>query len=127
MKVADLDGSVVSPYSTFLALLIDPRAALSNLRKMAKLGWVGRYGFYESVDYRHGNPEIVRSWMAHHQGMSLLAICNLLFDNPMQQYFHSEPHVLATELLLDERVPAIMTVEKEEAPVALPLATESPA
>jgi len=56
----------------------------------------------------------VRMWMAHHQGMSLLAIVNLLFDNPLRQYFHSEPQVLATELLLHERVPAAALVEVEQ-------------
>ena len=54
-----------------------------------------------------------RSWMAHHQGMSLLAICNLLFNDPMQEYFHAEPQVLATELLLHERVPNAISIEKE--------------
>ena len=87
-----------------------------NLRHMAEFGWSGRYGFYEAVDYARAGGEVVRSWMAHHQGMSLLAICNLLFDNPMQRYFHSEPRVLATELLLHERVPSAVVVEAEEIP-----------
>jgi hypothetical protein len=113
MRRSDYGSSVVSPYSTFLALQVDPRAAVKNLRRMAKLGWFGRCGFYEAVDYREGKPEIVRSWMAHHQGMSLLAVCNLLFANRMQEYFHAEPQVLATELLLHERVPKAMTIETE--------------
>ena len=57
---------------------------------------------------------MIRSWMAHHQGMSLLAVCNLLFDNPLQHYFHAEPQVLATELLLHERLPSSIVVEAEE-------------
>ena len=56
---------------------------------------------------------MIRSWMAHHQGMALLAICNLLFDSPMQRYFHAEPHVMATELLLHERVPSAVIAEQE--------------
>jgi cyclic beta-1,2-glucan synthetase len=125
MKVPDTDPVVVSPYSTFLALQVDPSAALQNLRRMARLGWLSDYGFYEAVDYSSGEPEIIRSWMAHHQGMSLLAISNLLFDDKMQQYFHAEPQVLATELLLHERVPNAIRVEKE--PALPPVAVEAAA
>jgi cyclic beta-1,2-glucan synthetase len=127
MKRPDSDLPVVSPYSTFLALLIDPQAAVKNLRRIAKLGWFGRYGFYEAVDYRRGDPEMIKLWMAHHQGMSLLSVCNLLFDNPMQQYFHAEPQVLATELLLHERVPSVISIEREESPAPPPLAAETAA
>jgi hypothetical protein len=116
MKQPETESLVISPYSTFLALSVDPHAAIDNLRRMAEFGWSGRYGFYEAVDYARAGGEVVRSWMAHHQGMSLLAICNLLFDNPMQRYFHSEPRVLATELLLHERVPSAVVVEAEEIP-----------
>ena len=113
LKRAETDALVVSPYSTFLALSVDPAAAIANLRREESLGWLGRYGFYEAVDYGHARPKIVRSWMAHHQGMSLLAACNLLFDRPMERYFHAEPQVLATELLLDERVPRASLAEAE--------------
>jgi cyclic beta-1,2-glucan synthetase len=113
LKPADTGPLVVSPYSTFLALGVDPAAAMANLRREEALGWLGRYGFYEAVDFGHTGPEIVRSWMAHHQGMSLLAACNLLFDRPMERYFHAEPQVLATELLLDERVPRASLAEME--------------
>ncbi len=105
MKRSATRSLVVSPYSSFLALAVDPAAAIRNLRRMAEFGWSGRYGFYEAIDYTHAGGEVIRSWMAHHQGMSLLAACNLLFDHPMQRYFHAEPRVMATELLLDERVP----------------------
>ncbi len=122
---APSEALVISPYSSFLALGVNPVAALNNLRQMEEYGWSGRYGFYEAVDYTRAGGEIVRSWMAHHQGMALLAICNLLFDNPMQRYFHAEPHVLATELLLHERVPSAVEAEQEtfpvpEAPMAMP-------
>jgi hypothetical protein len=116
VKRADGNTMVISPYSTFLALAVHPAAALSNLRNMAKLGWMGKYGFYEAVDYRHNEPAVIRSWMAHHQGMSLLAVCNLLCNNVIREYFHAEPHVLATELLLNERVPAGIEIEKETVP-----------
>jgi hypothetical protein len=98
-------GPVISPYSSFLALSVDAAAAIGNLRRMAKLGWTGAYGFYEAVDYSksHGRGQIVREWMAHHQGMSLLAILNLLHDNVIQTWFHSNPQVQASELLLHEK------------------------
>jgi cyclic beta-1,2-glucan synthetase len=116
MKRAESEALVVSPYSTLLALTVAPRAAIDNLRRMVEFGWYGRYGFYEAVDYTRSGGEIIRSWMAHHQGMGLLAIMNLLFDNRLQQYFHAEPQVMATELLLHERVPtsAVMEVEESE-------------
>lgn len=105
LKRLDAKAIVISPYSSYLSLLVDPRAALANLRRIERLGWAGTYGPYEAIDYSSGSPQIVRSWMAHHQGMSLLAIANLLCGHVLQDYFHAEPHVLATELLLHERVP----------------------
>ncbi len=98
------DGPVISPYSSFLALPVARTAAIANLRRMAALGWIGEYGFYESADYTQGKePALVRSWMAHHHGMSLLAIANLLRGNIVQRWFHANPRVRATELLLHER------------------------
>jgi hypothetical protein len=123
MKRATAARLVISPYSSFLAACVDPAPAIHNLRRMETYDWKGRYGFYEAIDYSRAGGEVVRSWMAHHQGMSLLAIVNLLFDNPMQRYFHSEPHVLATELLLHERVPAASLAEPDASPLpALALA-----
>ncbi|MBW8869555.1 MAG: glycosyl transferase, partial [Acidobacteriales bacterium] len=105
----DIDALVISPYSSFLALGTDPRAAMQNLRRMSHDGWFGTYGFYESADFgstqhrwRHSH-ELVRCWMAHHQGMSLLAIANFLFDGVAQEWFHCDPRVQATELLLHEK------------------------
>ncbi len=97
-------GPVVSPYSTFLALGVDSLEAISNLRYMASAGWVGTYGYYESADYTTGSHkgEVVREWMAHHQGMSLLAVVNTLCDDVVQQWFHANPLVRSAELLLHE-------------------------
>jgi cyclic beta-1,2-glucan synthetase len=97
-------GPVVSPYSTFLALNVDTGAALENLRHMSSAGWVGDYGFYEAADYIENprKPELVREWMAHHQGMSLLAITNLLRDDIVQKWFHSNALIQAAEMLLHE-------------------------
>lgn len=97
-------GPVVSPYSTFLTLSVDPRGALQNLRRMESAGWVGAYGFYESADYSVSSrkPGLAREWMAHHHGMSLLAITNLLCNNIVQDWFHAHPLIQATEMLLQE-------------------------
>jgi hypothetical protein len=78
--------------------------ALANLRRMAAMNWTGAYGFYEAADFTRGKePGLVRSWMAHHQGMSLLALANLLHENIVQQWFHANPCVRATQLLLHEK------------------------
>lgn len=104
LKYGAEDGPVISPYSTFLVLPFLRDEALANLRRMVQLGWLGAYGFYEAADYTEGRePRLVRSWMAHHQGMSLLAITNLLHDNIIQRWFHCNPIVRAAELLLHER------------------------
>jgi len=101
---------VVSPYATFLALAFDPRQAVRNLQRMTELGWLGELGFYDSIDFAPSRVEsggqfkVVPCWMAHHQGMSLLAACNLLTDGAIQKSFHSEPAVCATELLLHEKL-----------------------
>ncbi len=107
----DTPPLVISPYSSWLALMVDPEAALVNASKMASLGWTGTYGFYEAADYgvqmrhwfRRQKPAIVRMWMAHHQGMILLALANWLGDEPFVRWFHSERRVQATELLLQEK------------------------
>ena len=119
-------GPVVSPYSTFLALCVDAGEALRNLRHMEAAGWVGAYGFYEAGDYIHspGNPELVREWMAHHQGMALLAVVNLLRNNAVQRWFHSNPLVQSTQLLLHE-IPVRKAVLKAAAQEFAPLATRA--
>ena len=99
---------IVSPYSTVLALSVDPKGALSNLHRMQAQGWFGPYGFYEAADYSHrrffgAQYELVQSWMVHHQGMSLLSLANFLCDNVVQRWFHSDRRVQATALLLQEK------------------------
>lgn len=104
LKYGAEDGPVISPYSTFLALPFLRKEALANLRRMAAMSWTGAYGFYEAADYTQGRePALVRSWMAHHQGMCLLAVTNLLKDNVIQRWFHGTPRVRAAELLLHEK------------------------
>ncbi len=106
----EFGGPVVSPYSTILALPLDPVAALKNLRMMQRKRWAGDYGYYEALDFspsRHHspprNPQLVRCWMAHHLGMSLLSIANHLRSGAVQNWFHCDPRVRATELLLQEK------------------------
>ena len=110
LKKHETEPLIISPYSTFLALNVDRKAALANLRRMESLGWFGRYGFCESADYtvprkRLWGPryELVRQWMVHHQGMSLLSLANFLCDNVVQKWFHSDRRVQASELLLQEK------------------------
>jgi cyclic beta-1,2-glucan synthetase len=104
LKYGAEDGPVISPYSSFLALSVLRKEAIANLRRLVELNWMGGYGFYEAADYTQGKqPELVRSWMAHHQGMCLLALTNLLKDNIIQRWFHGTPRVRAAELLLHEK------------------------
>ncbi|NII05501.1 cyclic beta 1-2 glucan synthetase [Luteibacter anthropi] len=105
------DDLVVAPYATVLALMVSPAAATDNLRRLANAGLAGRFGLYEAIDYTPSrlppgaDHVIVRSYMAHHQGMSLLAIGHVLLGQPMRRRFESNPHIMATSLLLQERVP----------------------
>jgi len=105
------DDLVIAPYATALALMVAPREACENLQRLAADGREGAYGFYEAVDYTPSRlpPDetsvTVRSFMAHHQGMSLLALLHLLRDRPMQRRFMACPLLRATDLLLQERVP----------------------
>jgi cyclic beta-1,2-glucan synthetase len=119
----DVSSDVVAPYATFLALPVDPQAAVENLKRMKRMGWFGPYGFYESADYNPPEPskgsryELIYSWMAHHQGMILLAVCNQLAGSAMQRRFHAEPRVQATELVLHEHVPDAVPVAPAEKPL----------
>jgi cyclic beta-1,2-glucan synthetase len=105
------ENAVVAPYATALAAMVDPDAAARNFARLAAIGAQGRYGFYEALDYTPTRlPEgkdvaIVRAFLAHHQGMTVVAIANALLDGKMRARFHAEPIVQATELLLQERTP----------------------
>ncbi|MHC4539983.1 MAG: glucoamylase family protein, partial [Planctomycetota bacterium] len=105
------DDLVVAPYATVLALMMDPSTACANLEVMAARGFLGRYGFYEAADYTPSRVppgqkfSLVRSHMAHHSGMSLLALDQALLSQPMHRRFLSDPRNRASLLLLQERVP----------------------
>ena len=102
---------VIAPYASAMALMIAPQEACKNLQRLATDGRTGNYGFYEAVDYTrlrlppNASSATIRSYMVHHQGMSLLALDNLLQDNPMQRRFMTCPVLKAADLLLQERVP----------------------
>ena len=105
------ENKVIAPYATGLASMINPSAAETNFSRLASIGARGRYGYYEAVDFTPARvPEgerfaLVRAYMAHHQGMTIAAIANAVFDGAMRERFHAEPIIQATELLLQERVP----------------------
>ncbi len=102
---------VIAPYASVLALMVEPEKAFWNLENLDAAGFSGEYGFYEAIDYtpsRLAHDEthaVVKSYMAHHQGMSLLSLAYILLDKPMQRRFLADPMFKATELLLQERVP----------------------
>ncbi len=110
---------VVAPYATVLALPVEPQIAYKNMEALEAEGLTGSYGFYEAIDYtserlpKKKKSMIVKSFMAHHQGMVLTAINNFLNDNIMQTRFHSVPIIKATELLLQERIPRREIIIKE--------------
>jgi cyclic beta-1,2-glucan synthetase len=112
---------VISPYATALAAMIFPSAALANFKRLAKAGGQGQYGFYEALDYTKSRlPEgedvaVIHAFMAHHQGMSLVALANVLEDGMMRTRFHADPIVQATELLLQERTPRDVLVARPRA------------
>ena len=111
LKRGLIEDVVVAPYATMLAAEIDPTQALRNMRLLVGEGALGRYGFYESIDYtserlpENQNRVVIKAFMTHHQGMSLVALLNALEGNRMENRFHSDPAVQATELLLQERIP----------------------
>ena len=118
LKRGLLGDAVTAPYATFLALMVDPKGAIMNIKHLKADGLEGAYGFFEAADYTLGRlmnskRAVVRSFMAHHQGMSLLAIDNCLNRNIMQERFHADPAVRSARLLLQEKVPENIVFTKE--------------
>ena len=112
---------VVAPYATALAAMVDPAAAARNCGRLTMAHAQGPYGFYEALDYTgrrllEGEQlVVVRSYMAHHQGMSIVALANALLGGIMRNRFHAEPMVQSAELLLQERVPRDVLVARPRA------------
>ncbi|WP_085315555.1 GH36-type glycosyl hydrolase domain-containing protein [Derxia lacustris] len=115
------ENIVIAPYATGLATMVDPRGALRNFAAIAALGGDGRHGFHEALDFTRSRlPDdvgvaVVRSYMAHHQGMTLVAIANTLLDGGMRARFHREPMIQACELLLHERMPRDVAIARPRA------------
>lgn len=136
MKRGLAQNLVIAPYATALATMVDAHLATENFRTLQAAGAQGTYGFYEALDYTKARLQpnqsvaIIHSYMAHHQGMSILAIADTVLKGLMRSRFHAEPIIGATELLLQERAPtggAITTPLKEEefAPPALTVQLQS--
>lgn len=126
LKRGLIEDAVTAPYATFLALLVHPLEAYRNVQYLKREGLEGDYGYYEAADY---TPErldpgqvkiIVKSFMAHHQGMSLLALNNYLNDNILQRRFSADPYVHASRLLLQEKVPTNIVYTKESKEKIMP-------
>lgn len=111
MKRGLADDIVIAPYASAMALMVEPAEAVRNLQRLADAGVVGRFGLYEAVDYTPARVPadkpfaIVRSWMAHHNGMCLLAFDHLLHGRPMQRRFMADLQLKSAALLLQERIP----------------------
>ncbi|MEO6131618.1 MAG: glucoamylase family protein, partial [Saprospiraceae bacterium] len=109
------DDIVIAPYATMLALMVDSEEAYDNLVDLKNKGYSGKWGYYEAIDYTpsrmpRGQTEvIIKSFMAHHQGMSLLSMAYTLLNQPMQRRFEAEPQFQATLLLLQEKIPQVTT------------------
>ncbi len=132
MKGRQPENLVIAPYASALALLVDRVAAVENLRDIASNDWTGRYGFFESIDFRKGwaltghDTTPVRAHMVHHQAMALMAFTNTLLDQALPRRFHAEPMVQATEYLLQERLPVLAEVTPELAPLRAEAAAVMP-
>ncbi|MGH7913900.1 MAG: GH36-type glycosyl hydrolase domain-containing protein, partial [Candidatus Binataceae bacterium] len=115
------ENAVIAPYATALAAMVDAEAAAQNFSRLRAAGGLGRFGWYEALDYTPSRvPEgeivaIVRAYMAHHQGMTLVAINDALHGGVMRTRFHADPIIQATELLLQERTPRDVAVARPRA------------
>ncbi len=127
LKRGLFEDVVVAPYATALAAMVDPRAALDNIAYLAEAGADGAYGFYEALDFTPSRlPEqakvaVVRAYMAHHQGMTIVSLGNVVHHGLTQRRFHAHPMIQAAELLLQERTPRSVSVARprgEEVEVA---------
>ena len=109
---------VIAPYASALAAQIEPDRALDHLEQLEQLGALGEYGFYDALDYSRPDPDkafaLVHNYMAHHIGMTLVALTNVLLEERWQQRFHADPLVRAVALLLDERVPRRLSLQQPQ-------------
>ncbi len=115
-------NAVIAPYASILACMYDPKAALANLGRLREVGALGVYGFHDAVDFTPTRvPEgqkcaVVRNYYAHHHGMSIAAVANVVFTGRLREWFHADPVIEAAELLLQEKAPRdipIMNAKRE--------------
>ena len=124
---------VVAPYATLLAMLVEPHQALKNLAVLENEGALGPYGFRDALDYTRPAPgsrrTLVCTFMAHHIGMSLVALDNALNRQIWPRRFHMDPLVRSAELVLQERIPRRLTVQDVSGSdvARVPSETEKPA
>ncbi len=109
---------VIAPYASALAAMIDPTHALANLQSLEAKGALGEFGFCDALDYTRPPPgerfALVQAYMAHHVGMSLVALTNVLMNNRWQERFHADSLVRSAELLLHERVPRRLVLQSAQ-------------
>ncbi|MHB0950743.1 MAG: GH36-type glycosyl hydrolase domain-containing protein [Allorhizobium sp.] len=104
-------NAVIAPYASILASQYAPKAALENLERLRKLGALGAYGYHDAVDFTPTRvPEgktcaVIYNYYAHHHGMSIAAVANVVFNGHLRELFHSDPVIEAAELLLQEKAP----------------------
>lgn len=119
LKRGLINDTVIAPYATVLALMVNPKEAYKNLTVLKREGLDSPYGFYEAIDYtperlkRGKKSSIVRSFMAHHQGMSFMALNNVINNNILQERFHREPVIKAVEILMQEKIPSKVIFAKD--------------
>ncbi|MBD9593298.1 MULTISPECIES: cyclic beta-(1,2)-glucan synthase [Ensifer] len=115
-------NAVIAPYASILACMYDPKSALANLGRLREVGALGAYGYHDAVDFTPTRvPEgqkcaVVRNYYAHHHGMSIAAVANVVFNGRLREWFHADPVIEAAELLLQEKAPRdipIMNAKRE--------------
>ena len=105
------DDLVIAPYASLMAVDVNPKAVIANIKALKKEGALGQFGFYESIDYTPArlpvgkDKAVVKTYMAHHQGMILVALGNYLSDTSLVDLIHEDPRIESTELLLQEQIP----------------------
>ena len=113
------DDIVVSSYGSVLAITDEPKEVIKNIRILKKYNMYGKYGLYESIDFtperlgENKKYEPVKTYMAHHQGLILLSINNLINNNILQERFHENPEIKSVDILLQEKLPEDVIITKE--------------
>lgn len=119
LKRGLINDLVIAPYATIMAIDIEPEQCANNIERLRNLGAEGQFGLYEAVDFTDSRLKteqkcaVVKSYMVHHQGMSMLALVNFFKDNIMQRRFHVIPEIKAVDALIQEKYPASVFISKD--------------